>query len=210
MSRKSAMSEQPPPPKPTISAEAVIAISALFVSVVSLGIGIYQGYLNARMVAAASWPYLTFGTSNIQSNGQSGIRFLVQNGGVGPARIETFQIFVKGKPVANADELVAACCGLDRATTPPDELRKRVPFLLSYSGPGTVVAAGGTFEPFSWPIPTDETARAEWDTFNAERGKLVTAKACYCSVLDDCWETDFSSTRHKSVLECKPVEPQYR
>jgi hypothetical protein len=203
------MSEQPPPSKPTLSAEAVIAISALFVSVVSLGIGIYQGYLNARMVAAASWPYLTFGTSNVQ-NGQSNIRFVVQNGGVGPARIETFQIFVNGKPVANANELVAACCGLDRATTAEEELRKRVPFLLSYSGPGTVVAAGATFEPFSWPQPQDASARAEWDQFDSDRGRIVTAKACYCSVLDDCWETDFSATRHKSVSECKPVEPQYR
>lgn len=203
------MSEQPPPPKSRISAEAVIAISALFVSVVSLGIGIYQGYLNARMVAAASWPYLTFSTSNIQ-DGQSVIRFLVQNGGVGPARIETFQIFVNGKPVANADALVSACCGLDRNTTPVEELRKRVPFLLSFSGPGTVVAAGATFEPFSWPQPRDETARSEWDRFDSDRGSIVTAKACYCSVLDDCWETDFSSTRHKSVSECKPVEPQYR
>jgi hypothetical protein len=30
----------------------------------------------------------------------------------------------------------------------------------------------------------------------------ITFNACYCSVLDECWQTDFSSSRPKRVEEC--------
>jgi hypothetical protein len=31
----------------------------------------------------------------------------------------------------------------------------------------------------------------------------ITLKACYCSVLNECWETDFDNKRPQPVKECK-------
>ncbi len=48
------------------------------------------------------------------------------------------------------------------------------------------------------PDPDDALVRA----FDSARDDL-TARACYCSVLGECWETDFGPGRPRAVKECK-------
>ena len=46
---------------------------------------------------------------------------IVANGGVGPAKIEAFELFWKGCPMHNAHELIEACCLAAEARSVFDE-----------------------------------------------------------------------------------------
>lgn len=213
------MSTEENPPKEQsrrgISAEAIIAVSALLVSVVSLGVGIYQGYLNAQMVAAASWPYLTFESGNVGEDGKSSqLTFTIVNGGVGPARIQTFQLFFEDKPVGSFRELIKACCGLDlRATMQVEGVEQAVE---KYGLPTTITPTGkvipaGTDRTFiDWGKPALEESAAFWRQLDQSRFHKITAAACYCSVLGECWFTDFRVSEPQKVQTCPPVKgPQF-
>lgn len=199
----------------SISAEAIIAVSALIVSVVSLGVGIYQGYLNAQMVAAASWPYLTFESGNVSDDGKlSQLTFTIVNGGVGPARIQTFQLFFNGMPVGDLPDLVKACCSLDLRERMQSEGVERA--AEKYGLPTTITPTGkvipaGTDRTFiGWEKPDLEENAVYWRQLDKSRFGKITAAACYCSVLGDCWFTDFRAPEPQKVQACPPVKgPQF-
>ena len=50
---------------------------------------------------------------------------------------------------------------------------------------------------------------AIWDRLDAARRRL-TFKACYCSVLDDCWTSDLTPTaKPQSVAQCEASPDDY-
>lgn len=197
----------------SISAEALIAVSALMVSVVSLGVGIYQGYLNAQMVAAASWPYLTFDTGNVDGD-DSRLTFTLSNGGVGPARIQTFQLFFDGKPVGDFPGLLKACCGIDLRTEYETQgyakVVERYGLALTTSVKGSVITAGSGRTFITWPKPALEETALAWTKLDRSRFSKISAAACYCSVLGECWFTDFRMPEPMKVQSCPAVVgPQF-
>src|SRR5690349_864171 len=97
--------------------EGAAAGVALLVSLISLWVGVRTEQANRemvdanyRMVAAASWPFLQLDSGNGNENGQPTISLELQNAGVGPAKIRTFELFWKGHAYRNAKELLQACC----------------------------------------------------------------------------------------------------
>jgi len=77
-----------------------LAASAMCVSLVSLVVAIHHGRTmermaeaNARLVAANSWPFLGYSTGNVGPDGRNKIDLKVVNDGVGPAKIESFEIW---------------------------------------------------------------------------------------------------------------------
>src|SRR5438045_7304822 len=79
--------------------DMTVAFSALFISVVSLGIAILHGRTmekmaeaNARLVAANSWPFLSYSAGTNTTNGVTRIHMRVVNSGVGPAKIESAEL----------------------------------------------------------------------------------------------------------------------
>src|SRR5262245_14971924 len=96
-----------PQPKRTRrgSVDLILALSALFVSAVSIFIA-YQTSLaterqaeaNVQMVQAASWPFLQLSSTNAR-NDEPVLAFTVSNAGVGPARVHRFEFLVDGQPM---------------------------------------------------------------------------------------------------------------
>src|ERR1700743_2342569 len=85
--------------------DMVVAFSALFVSVGSLGVAILHGRTmetmadgNARLVAGNCWPYLTASIGDSVVNGVNTIHMGEVNTGVGPAKIESAELIYKGVP----------------------------------------------------------------------------------------------------------------
>jgi len=104
------MNVQPSPTRPWRDwVDPFLALVALVVSAVSLWVAIGTEQANRRMVAAASWPLLQVDTSNLHAT----IVFSVLNGGVGPAKLKTFELFWNGKAYPGAHALLTACCGYD-------------------------------------------------------------------------------------------------
>jgi hypothetical protein len=178
--------------------DLTLALCAMFVSVVSLIVAVRHGVIMDRLVAANSWPFLWYETDNQGSDGTHRITLKVENAGVGPARIETFEVWWQGQPVASADELLARCC----MPQPREPLTLADVRLLNLSlgvvAPA-VLRAGDAQDILS--LERTETNADIWSRLDTARLNLK-MRACYCSVFDECWITNLVETNTTEVHSC--------
>lgn len=109
--------------------DMTLGLSAMFVSVISLVVAIEHGRTmermadanaqmvnaNTQMVEAASWPFVEFDGHNVDEQGKPEIRLVLSNAGIGPARIQTFELWWDGQPMSSPKALLTACCDVGRA-----------------------------------------------------------------------------------------------
>jgi hypothetical protein len=166
--------------------DLTLGLSAMFVSVISLVVAVAHGRTmermadaNTRMVEANSWPFVVFETHNIDEQGNSDVRLVLTNKGIGPARVETFEMWWNATPMPSLKALLLACC-----STPAE------PQQLNMGVAGVGIAApqilrSGEHEDF-FSVPESPENADFWSKFNVERDKIAT-RVCYCSVFDECW-----------------------
>jgi hypothetical protein len=184
--------------------DVIAGVSAIFISVLSLVVSIEHGRTmermvreNQRMVSANTLPFLTSGSSELDpETNQQRIRMTLHNGGVGPAVIDWFEVRYKGVAYDKLGELLRACCA---AGLPKD----RWPDGIAYANvTQTIVPARDEIDFIDLRL---RAGRKLLDAFDNARGDIA-MRACYCSVLDECWETDFSSARPRRAKECHAPE----
>ena len=188
--------------------DIALALSAMFVSVVSLIVAVEHGRTmermaeaNTRMVEASSWPFIQFGTHNLDENHKPRVRFVLSNEGIGPARIETFEMWWNGKPISSPKALMEACC----LTTPAERAQSaKISVSVGLAAP-SILRASDHVDIFAIElIPEDKDL---WERFNVERDH-VTARVCYCSVFDECWRGSGTTNHPERVATCpKPEVP---
>lgn len=173
--------------------DVIIAGSAILISVVSLIVSIHHGKVmeslvdaNTKMVEASTLPILDFGVSNADETGKSVITFTLVNQGVGPAIVEWIDLRWRGKPIPDLPAFMAECCG------PPNGW-------FTQNASGTTLPAGREIKMLT--VPLTDLNRTMWARLD-EEGPNISARACYCSVLDECWVTDFKTTRPTRVTTC--------
>lgn len=178
--------------------DLTLALCAMFVSVVSLIVAVRHGATMDRLVAANSWPFLTYGTDNQDAQGKPRIALKLINAGVGPARIETFEMWWQGQPVASADEFLTRCCILQpKGPLQLSDLRA-LHLSVGIVAPA-VLRAGDTQEILS--LERNDANGDIWQRLDSARLDL-SMRACYCSVFDECWVTDLIHTGVKEVPVC--------
>lgn len=186
------MSEHPTPRPSTMGwLEYVIGGAAVAISAVSLWLAIGANQTQERLLAASTWPYVQFGTGNRLEDGSSGITLNLGNAGVGPARVRWIEVRYADAPRRDASALLAACCGA-----------KGRNLTTITSNPARVLVAG---EEVTFLRLDEAGADAEvWQAFNHERFKLQ-VRACYCSVLDDCWMFDNTQRDPAPLAQCPAI-----
>jgi hypothetical protein len=155
--------------------ELVLSIVAMATAVISLWIAIGTERTNRQLVTEASWPFLQLYTST-RAAGRGMISLSMKNFGVGPAKIETFEMFWNGKPYRTSLDLLKDCCGYkvnDRA-------------LGTSEIAGTVLRAGDSVPIIRYGLAPNNSAT--WHALDNGRFKLG-YRVCYCSVFDECWLT---------------------
>lgn len=166
--------------------DLTLALSAMAVSIISLIVAVYDGHVmgrmadaNARLVAANSWPFIAYNTSNVQpAGGPQAITMSLVNDGIGPAKIETFELKWKNIAYSDANKFLAACCGYK------PEGRLSVGIVS-----GRVVRAGENIDFIT--LPQNSASQATWQALNRARdSKDLKLAICYCSVFDECWTND--------------------
>jgi hypothetical protein len=180
--------------------DLIVASSAIFISIVSLAVSIGHGRTmeqlvneNRKMVAGSTMPFLTtFGSQFDPVTGQPRLRLILKNGGVGPARIDWFEVRYKGVPYSSKDALLRACC---LAALPKGNV---IPGAFYSNVSGTMISQR---ESIDFIELGPGTGLDLMTALNAAR-RDITLNACYCSVLDECWQTDFSSSHPRRVEEC--------
>ena len=176
--------------------DIVIAVSAIFISAVSLFVAFENAKTQRDLVAANSWPFLREIISNDYDD-KSDLAIGFTNGGVGPAKVKSFEVYYKGAAVSSGLDLLRKCCGLRAGTA---DIRTQIPGGFNYSMADETVLRPG--EPNAVLVIKRSQTAPEVPTRFADALASITFKACYCSVLDECWTSDLRNTRTTPVKKC--------
>jgi hypothetical protein len=179
----------------------IVATSAIFISVVSLVVSIGHGRVmeqlvmeNRKMVAGNTMPFLTWGGNQFDPvTNKRHLRLILKNGGVGPARIDWFELRYKGVPYSSETALLRACC---TGALPKNGSWPNGAFYANVSG--TMLPQRESIEVIDL---TPEAGLGLITALDNARSEIE-VHACYCSVLDECWQTDFASSHPIQVKEC--------
>jgi hypothetical protein len=161
--------------------DRIMSASATIIALVALATGLYQAKLSRDQAKAAVWPYLISGNS-----GENGFARIVQNVGLGPAIIGSFEIHVDGTAMHSWKEVT-------------DSLHVPISFKGSRSTTfrrGLVVPVGANIHLIELPDSGDIAL------MRSHLGHLRTF-ICYCSLYDDCWSLDSDISTPNKVKACK-------
>lgn len=177
--------------------ELFVGLAALAVSGISLWVGVRTEQANEDMVAATTWPVLQYGSSDLNDSRQPEIKLLITNGGVGPAKLMTLEMFYRGKPMSGPDMLLAACCG---GANPQGA------GILEYTANGTLIRPGEERDFLRViDIPQTRPLMAKLETVR----NALSFRACYCSVLNRCWISDLTTLDPMPVKVCPVPKVPY-
>lgn len=171
-------------------AHFVIGLPALIASLALAYFAFVQADATQKMQTGGVMPFVTFGTSNVDAEGNPDIALTLTNNGVGPAILGPIEIRYKGKPVLTPIDMLERCCtgtearGLSFATAPSSRI---------------AVRPGESIEIIS--LPRTSANEKVWRRFNVERWKLD-VRSCYCSIFNDCWITEGMQGLPKPVKQC--------
>ncbi len=164
---------------------------AVVMSAVSIFIAVHHGKTMERLVEANSWPNISYSTGNEMPGQPKTITLALRNTGVGPARIDTFEVFYEDTPVKNFEQLLQICCG---AKTPNFSTSQVSNDVLPARDEIDFI----TFGP--------QSQSGLWELLNKKRFG-VRVRVCYCSVFDECWVKDSRVARPNPVKQCEPSQP---
>jgi hypothetical protein len=184
--------------------DLVVAGSAIFISIVSLVVSIHHGHTmeklvaaNEKQVEASTLPIIRFTTGNVLEN-VNVIHFDLRNGGTGPAIIEWFRVSWNGQPTNGPSDLLDRCC---RKQT------QRGGSVWQNVASGATLPAGESESIFQ--IRASDADPDMYHLLDNEARFKIDAESCYCSVLDQCWITDFK-VRPQSVKSCERIPDNQR
>jgi hypothetical protein len=168
----------------------VIAVCAVLISAASFVASYMQSEAAFRQVKAETWPLIQIDHGNYDiASGEHILYLKVENSGVGPANIKNFRLFYKGKHIGGYPQLIRECC-LDIPASDVAGFRAAMKdlFVLNSSLAPVILAPGDSRDFFRIQYRGD--GEALWKKIDEARWDL-SAKSCYCSLLDECFETDF-------------------
>ncbi len=166
-------------------AESALAIGAVVIAAASLWIAYDANRTNRQLVASESWPFLLV-YENDATAGPPTMSLEVANEGIGPAKLESFQLFWHGKPQRSPWELLRTCCSAAMgATTDSRALDTLYSGISSTSTTRGFVIRPGIVFPF---LAYQQNAgdAAAWKYFKSHLSAL-SFRYCYCSVFNQCW-----------------------
>ncbi len=190
--------------------DLILALTAVFISAVSLYVAIEHGETeralveaNAQLVEANSWPFLQMEGSYSDTR-DTIVR--ITNAGIGPAKLESLEVLLDGKPVHTVTALLETCCGISKDKA---ERHRQLPGGLPINTLShEVLRPGQSNELIRLPAPHTGTDGSDDGTpllglrFMAASHR-ISYRACYCSVFDKCWISDLVSLQPKPVPHCQ-------
>lgn len=180
--------------------DKVVALAALVTSVVSIIVAVHHGETMEKLVEAQSWPYIGLVSSNVADD-KAILSLTLRSAGSGPARLRTLSVRYAGKPVDDWQALLRACC----ATRPDIDdaaLDRETDRVVVNGNPRGAVLLPGENTPILL-LPRTSANAVLWEKLNERRGGMG-FEACYCSVFDECYRTDFGRAGPHHVERCEP------
>ena len=143
--------------------EMLVAMTALFIGLITAVISVYSAYIDRTYAKASIWPKLEI----FRSFGSDSFQYGVSNKGIGPAIIRSVKVNQGSKYIKRWSEI------------------PEFTGIIQYHISRTTLLSGETISPLSYQgdLVTDILA------LDDELG----IELCYCSVYDDCWIVDRSN-----------------
>jgi hypothetical protein len=155
--------------------DATLAVSAVFISLISLFLAIQHGRVMEKMVEANTWPFVMVYVSTSNPDATPHVSIHVANKGIGPAKVESLEVFDNGVAQLGTQPLL-------RAMLKPTDLSRHIPALQS-DVVDEVMAPRDDFSILD--LDARNFTPQETDLLRSEVAKL-TFRVCYCSVFDEC------------------------
>jgi hypothetical protein len=175
----------------------MLAIGHMLITVPTLVISLalaYATFVQAdatrKIQISETWPYISYGTSNISDDGRDEISFNLTNNGVGPARLMQLELLYRGKPMPSPRAFLRTCCAGDQ----------RMSFM---SSPVDGVLRPGQTASFI-RLPKRADNEAIWEKLEQERWEVV-VRSCFCSIFGDCWVFDSRRKQDATPVESCPA-----
>jgi hypothetical protein len=161
--------------------EWTAAISALVISVCSIGIAVYNARIESRLLKASSYPYLVSGVSDATPDGPKRISIELLNNGVGPADERSLKIKLGGRYVTNVKDFIRTAMGAGEADKAGELLQEvhdnEITRFIAAKDRGMIFRID----------KTPQNARY-WELLDdGMNAKGVSLEYCYCSVFEECW-----------------------
>jgi hypothetical protein len=186
-------------------AESALAIGAVIIAAASLWVAYDANLTNHQLVASQSWPYLEVFESDTES-GPNTMTLAITNEGIGPAKLESFELFWEGKPQRNPWQLLLDCCAkaIPGAAQPHDIAALQQDIDLQTSTDQGVVVRAGAAIPFV-VLKRNAAGAAIWDALHSGLWGHLTVRYCYCSVFNECWRNtqEFGVAREMNPPEVR-------
>ena len=174
--------------------DITLAVSAVFISLISLFLAIQHGRVMERMVEASTWAFVAVYYSNADPNFASHTRLTVTNKGVGPAKVEDLEVFYKGAPQPGPRALLSAVLKTDGGESHG--------YLESHVQ-GAVLSAKEELNFVDFNVKS--YSPEQYATLSQAMSTLE-FRACYCSVLDQCAVFDSrKDARHPETVKACPA-----
>ena len=169
--------------------DVVIAVCALLISTLATGASIWQTRVVQKQLSAQVWPYVSVD----ETFSENEIKVTLENYGLGPAILRDVVLRNNNGSVAH---------------TLADFLHPMLPrgmhlgLRFSDVGPGAAIRPGDSI------VLLDLTGPGIRDIIGPQ-AVHASLRACYCSILDQCWITTSSekSGAPQEVASCKDHDP---
>ena len=155
--------------------DITLAISAVFISLISLLLALQHGRAMEKMVEMSSWPYVSIDYSTMTRDARPRISMEILNSGVGPAMVESVEVFYRDVPQPNPKALIRAMLKVTDPARSMDVLQSDVI--------DTVLSARESRVLFD--VLLDRFTPEEYQTLRREAVEL-NWQVCYCSVFEEC------------------------
>jgi len=188
--------------------EYALALSAIIISAISLWVAVDTEYTNRHLVEEASWPFLAIDYNNLNAEGQPDFSLNITNEGIGPAKIETLQVFWKGKPYRSANALLKACCGYNPRPfgAQSDKSGHPITGLITSTSAGTVLRAGQVRRAIQYAQTLNNPKI--WRAVDSQKENF-SYRICYCSVFNKCWLSNGHDLNPPRVETCPQPKVGY-
>jgi hypothetical protein len=188
-------------------AESALAIGAVIIAAVSLWVAWDSVRTNRELVASSSWPFVQF-TATVPAAAQPRyLALIVSNDGIGPAKLESFELFWQGHAQRSPWQLLQTCCARGQAGAGQMgslESLHHDPGLETSTDSGIVLRAGE-----GHPILTytrNAANAALWDVLSQSFTGNISVRYCFCSAFNECWQV---SARMGAQRDLNPPRVPY-
>lgn len=169
--------------------QTFIAVISFVVAIFALYAALNESDAVRKQQQASVWPSLEFEVSFRTVPGSEQLDIHLQNSGIGPAKIESIELFLDETRLENWAQLIATFTSIEaplfsynsvsRRVLRPDDQYSLLSVTAEELGSETVIALQ-----------------------QAAKDDRIAGEICYCSVFKDCWVLEAGSRDPSEIAQC--------